>query len=260
MDLSNDLPDVLQSIAVVWDEDSSDGDYTETGDGASGGESAALSLSINGSGQGSASVIPAIAPVIKSYFGRRVPAIQYLFFLPFPVTIAQVLARLTDELSATVLAWPQFAPKSHIITLTGGAVSITAKAAAQCQVSFNPDNATVTTSEGEGYGVAIDRILKQEIIRPTIHGEITISTATASQDITVTASANTGTGTNFPGASASITKEGSAAGSITPTTLAATSPDAVPSSGLYLHDIQIGSYTEGFAKILAEVVDFANVV
>lgn len=260
VDVSNDLPDVLQGISVVWDEDSGTGGYNETGSGTSSGDRASLSLSLSGSGQGSASVIPSITPDIKTYFGRKVPSTQYLFFLPFPISHAQILTKLTTLAGTTVSAWPQFAPQSHIITLRGGSASLTAKASAQCSTQLSDDNNSVTVGSGTGYGVAIDRILKQEIIRPTIHGTITITDATKSKSTSATAIAVIAGGTNFPGASASLSFPGTASGSITPTSLSPTSPASVPASGLYLHDVSIGSYREGYAKIFAEVVDFSNVI
>lgn len=272
VNLGNELPDVLEDILVDWDEDSAIGESSDGGSGLSTGDaniSLSLSLSASGSGQGSASLIPSITPVIRSYFARRVPSVQHVIFLPLPITEAQIRTKLSAILTpVTVLAWPQFRPQSHIFTLKGGLTNVSCSAKAQCHASISyvrvdetVGSATSNTeSEGEGYDVSINRSVQKVIIPPTIHGSISFTSGehTKTKTTTATAEAVVAGGTNFPGASSNITKEVTVNGSITPTSISATSPTTIPSSGLYLYKVDVSMYRHGYAMIVAEVIDFSN--
>lgn len=256
---SFNLPPVLKGFVITWETSSGTGAYNETGSGASTGTSAELSIALQGSGQGSASVVPDLQPDIEETWTRDVPSIQVGVLLPLPVSSTSVLlTKLTTVLGAPVLAWPRFRPRAHIITLFGRKVSVSARASAQSHSSFSDSNTSATQGQGEGTSVDIAHIIRTYRIPPTIHAALTLVSPVAPNIPAVAhASANVVGGVNFGGVSSSSAIAINATGRIVPTALAATTITAIPTTGFYLLGAVSSFYKDGYLKVLAEVIDFS---
>ena len=248
------IPDVLESVSIEWAEASGEGDFAADWSGTSSGESISLSGSENGNAESSASVIPDITLNIKQFWARGIPTTTHFFYLPLPVSSAQILAKV----SAT--QWPVFKPKGHTISLKGAKVSVNAKASAQASLTANTTSGAYSKdqTEGEGTGYDVSLTHQTRTIPPMIHGAITF-TGDATKSIEVTAHALVGwVGSGsypFPTVDAEATATKSAEGEVSPVTLAATSPAAVPTTGLYLIDAKAEPWEYGYAMIMAEVMD-----
>lgn len=253
------LPPRLNGFDVHWETANGAGDYDDGGGGFASGNQGSLSLSFQGSGQGSASVIPDIIPDIEEFWTQDFPCTQIVVLLPYPVTQAQLLAKLNWALGSPVLAWPRFRPKSHRITLYGQKVSVSARATAQAHTSFDlvDDTLSKTESEGAGQSVDISNVIRTLTIPPTIHGQLSIVATAPTIPASATATAVVDGYGGFPSASATRSVEVNATGSIYPLTFNATNPATVPTSGYYLHSSIIRHYKRGYLRFICNVVDFA---
>lgn len=254
------LPDILESVKGIIEENSGDGTYDEDGYAlwtVSGSGGASSSLSIRGTGQASAAIIPDLDVQIRQIWANNVPTINYLFFLPMPVTSAQVASKLTALVGSSVLAWPHWNPIAHTITLVGQRLSLQCTAASTWQdggsSSDSGSSYEHSQSGGTGYSQEVGLVLRTVRIPPTIHPAITLSGITGKQ-VNISADANANASS-----AEYIQKTGTVVGSITPTSLAATpGPTTIPTSGKYIKDVNAEPYRWGYAKIHAEVVDFAS--
>lgn len=330
------LPDVLESVTGIIEKTSGVGFFHEDGFANWSGHGSA-SLSLRGNGQSSAAIIPDLDPQIRQTWGNNVPMTHRFFFLPLPVTAADVLVKLTrlavtgatvtitiaspgvvtwtshglsdgntvtftttgalptglsssvvyyvvssstnnfrvaltaggtaintsgsqsgvHTARATVNAWPRFSPVAHTFTLVGQRLSLRCDASASWQDGGSDSSSEHSESGGTGASQEVGLTVRTVRVPPTIHGAITVGGTTSdTQDITASAQAiaDAGTGTSF------ISEDGSVAGSITPTTLSATShTTAIPTTGLYLLHTDADPYKWGYARIHCEVVDFADV-
>lgn len=162
--------------------------------------------------------------------------------------------------------WPQFKPQAHTITLHGENYSLSAEAGVQQQVAISGADASLSWAETAGYSVQTGLTVKTVRISPTIHGAITLAFP-AGHTITISLSVTAATvpdppytdGTNWPKHRATSSPSALVAtASISPTSLAATSPAAIPSSGYYLKDLKAQFYRYGVTQVRAVVVDFAQ--
>ncbi len=256
------FPNVLQSLEVVWETSTGNGEYTEEGSGESAGDNAHLSLSLNGTGEGSGSIMPALIPIYQEIWAREKPTMEYYFFLPNPCTHAQILTKLTALAGASVSAWPTFRPLGRTFVLRGQKISLTAKAAAACSASIGSGDYSWCVTEGHGSGQDISSTIRTENLPPMLNGAITITGATPPTiSPSASASAVVTSGTNFPGASASESAfSGSGVqGSISPTSISATSGySAIPSSGLFAYGFRTDNFQWGHVVVRARVFNFAD--
>ncbi len=245
-----DIPDVLTGIEIDWNETGDTGGFTTTLDvGTDPRENYELSTSESGSAHSSAGHIPSIRPVVKEYRANNIPSTTHYFFLPLPVTAGQILAKV----SAT--AWPIFKPESVSITLKGAKKSVQSSVSASASQSHSDegDRILVQTGEGDGYDIGLNSSV--ETIRPTIHAAITLSgTATKSTNIEAESSV-AWSGTNFPTVAVTKTASATVAASVSPTSIGATSPAAVPTSGIYLVSAKVETFDWGYVMVAAETFD-----
>jgi hypothetical protein len=249
------FPDILVSVTGIIEKTQGDGTYDESGSGGWSGQGSA-SLSIRGTGQASAAIIPDLAVNIKSIYGNNIPTMQYLFFLLMPVTAAQVLTRLTALVGSSVTAWPKFVPEAHTFTLVGQRLSLQVTANANWMSGGSDSGDQFATSAGDGFSNEVGLTVRTVRTPPTIHGAISVGGDVAdTENLTADASAYADSTAN-----AYRTESSSVAGSITPTTLSATSgATSIPASGKRLLRVNAAPYKLGYAKIECEVVDFADV-
>lgn len=96
------LPDVLDSVSIVWEKSEGVGAGEESGITTGTGNSVTMGLNAHMETQGSGAVMPEL--IIEYTSGDRMGAdvTDYYFFLASPVTKAQVLAKITSLLAKTV--------------------------------------------------------------------------------------------------------------------------------------------------------------
>ncbi len=235
------LPDELVSVAVSMERSVGAGTYTTNFQAASG----SYNLSPRGRGQGSAALMPVVKAIIKQHRADRVPTTNYLFFLPAPVSTADILAAV----SATA-AWPQFRPQSAVITAIGRRVSLEANA--DIQASDNDSGSSYSTGSGSSREVGMT--IQHTNIPPTIHDTISISGLTSdTEDATASAFVELGVLSDSADETETITATVDDEG------LGATSPTEIPTSGVYLFDSNCEPYRYGYVRVHAETVDFADV-
>lgn len=259
-----DLPRVLVSLTAVWNVTTGTGVYNESGSGATAGDTAALSLSSTGRGQGSASVLPEVIPVFAEPPFGEVDIVDYFFFLPNPVRKAAALAAVsafaTDFLgvSTTVLPWPVWKPKSETLVVSGQKVSLSAEATARSAVSISSSTVSSAQSSGEGENYDLGSSVRAIALSPCLHipleiigGTLNSSVANASASAVITGSGG------FPGASATPTPlVKTAFGGISPATLGGTTPQTIPKTGVYAYRINVENYRLGWSVVRVRTFDF----
>lgn len=252
----------LKDFQVLWENGHGDGDSSDTPGGASSGSSASLSLSSSSDSQGSAFVIPVLSYTIKEFPQDNIPCRNFLFYLPDPVTRAGIITRLeqSDAANATILPWPAFKAQPLTFVLKGQRASVAAGAKAQESVSISVDNITIAAVSGHRESYEISPDIRVERIPRTLHAAFASFTggATLTDTATADASANIDAGTNFPSVGDSGHAEITVHGSVTPTSIPATSPTANPVTGLYLFKYPSNSYKDsGYSQVLATVIDMS---
>lgn len=260
-----DLPATLNSITVVYN--------TATGAGSDSHPASQQFVALAGSGsgsispssnsQGSAAITPDLQIDITERYLVNVSAMEYTFYLPSGSTMADVIAKLITLGATGVQAWPQFRPVSHQITLIGQQASVSAKADTSVGGGGTIDSGQAFYQWGNGTSAEIGLTTITKTIPPTIHGVINVSGAsTSSATATATADASSVAFSTPLGTIGAITntvsKSQDATASVSPTTLSATTPAAIPSSGLYIYSLNPGPSEFGQIIFQAIVVDFAT--
>lgn len=255
------LPDVLNSITVVYNVNAGDGSYSENAGGSSGGDHDDLTISSQGSAEGSAGASAELIFDISPFsdWGRSVPSTKYFFYMTGVVNTTTILARLNTIIGTPVLDLPMFKAKPHMLVVKGQSISVRAEAKA---TQFKYDSPTFNASKlelGSGSSFSSQLSVRAIQVSPTIHGTITISNNQTIVSAHADAQATILGGLNFP--YAQVTKSVQSppqVASVTPTSLAATTPTSIPTTGLYLVDSSFEPDKEwGRTKVFAEVVDFS---
>lgn len=258
-----DLPNELVSLAVDVNFANGVGanSHPETQQGFYFFGSGSGSVSPRSSSQGSASILLDVQPVIKYHNQGKVLATRWTFYMAENFTTAQLLTRLGVLTGATVLTLPVFHPVSATLTLKGVRGSVAAEASSQVSVSDSPNNYSGAYEFGGGTSEDLDVSSKTVVLPPTIHPLITLATTSHGEIIVAAANANTleVITTNIdvlPITNVKITALHLTA-SITPTTVAATVPTAIPTTGLYVVDLTTRPFEFNRVEVIADVVDFA---
>lgn len=268
------LPDILTGIEVSYNKTSASGvdshpasqmDFfsINTAGGTANG-----TYNPSASSEGSAAILPSLVFNVKETWSQNVPVTVYLFYMVRGASDAAILTRLTALAGASVLAWPTFRPVAHTFSLKGMQVSVRASADSRASLSLSPTSYDRLRQWGSSYsgqvGVSNDTVR----IPSTLHGALTITTATDSLNATAAADASTpaisGTmnGVGFSVAAISnvaAVATATASASVTPTSLAATSPAALPVSGLYRYRNNGQPFKFGYDVYRAIVFNFASV-
>lgn len=260
--ITADLPLELQSVQVVWETSSGDGDSDEDSQGQSIGSTWAVQLNQNNQAQGSASVMPEIIPTYKpTPRGNELPSEDHFFFLPNPVTSAAVLAKLTALIGASILDWPIFQPDIPTFVLRGQKVSGQTSASARASLSSSDSGITYLTGDGSGLSQDFGSSIGSRTLERCIHGAISLSGDTE-QTAEVSMSSHAIAAITFLGVAFNAEGERdetlSVEGSVTPTSLTAT-PGAttVPTSGKRMKSCDPNIYGLGYSIIRAQIFDFS---
>ena len=250
------LPPILKKVEVVWDTSSEEGDFSSDWGGFAlsvAGSGSSLSGSERGEAKSSAGCMPSWNIQLEEVWAVNVPTTSHIFFLPYPVTEEQILAKVS------ALAWPIFKPKSYTLTAFGQSTSVTVDVSAAASASWNTDadgaieseSTDHTTGQGSSARVATTAVLAK--IPPCLHGGFSVS-SNQNQEINAHAEIGWIAYGRFP--SLSVVKQRSVAAVGTADFYAAaTSPADIPRTGKYLIDSKIELYQYGYVRIYAEVLD-----
>lgn len=259
------FPDVLTDITSTWSDSKAEGTKS-SGPGSFyfvGSGSDAISASASATSGGS--YTPDVQPLIKQTWAQNAIASKVLFYLPGNVTNTQILDRLSGIFDATVQAWPIFKPEAITITITAEQCSLQASAEARNAYNVSSAGTGGSTTKGEGYSKDASSTVKTIRIPPTLHDSISITNA--SRNFTLQAIA-TASAPAIMSLSGSVIVPAATAGGtpvsqlinakIEPSSIPATSPKTIPSSGLYVAQIDCKSWKYNLTAVQAIVVDFVQ--
>lgn len=253
------LPAELLEIQIAWETGGGDGFYQEMGTGIAEGASASLALSPRGSAQSSASVMPEVVPKIRRYSASPLQA-QDVVFYTVSATMGAILTRLADILSDSVEIWPSFQEQIYRFVLSGQKVSVSANTSVSNSVNLSQSSYSYAYSEGQGVDGDEATSLRSVDIGPVINGALSlIGDTTLARSAEAISFTSLVSGTNWPGGSASSIASATANGAIYPTTLPATSPAEIPTTGLYVTDVRCEVYKYGYNIVRATVINAAHI-
>jgi hypothetical protein len=248
------LPLVLKSIKAIWNEQFSIGTQDTSSYDYSSGLSGSVSTSIPDSASSSAAVSAELAIEFEDFASNNLYTQTHIFYMPPPINIAAILAKLATYYPGGVSVWPVFYPRSETIVTTGQSVSVRANCQVSLYHSWSPTSYTEgwSKSTSDDYSIGLNNGTIQ--LPPCIHGVIDI-TDSAPHVIGVSATANMGiTSSNGTAVSATITKSGTATGKIHPVSLLPTSdPTEIPTSGYFLMDVDVKPYDYGWFQVRVEI-------
>lgn len=260
VNLSNLLPPVLKSVTVDYNVSKGQGEAQEDNIASSSGN-VNLTVSLQGSAQSSAALMPDISFEIEQVWAQNVEATNYVFYMPAGSTsTAAVIAKILSLFGATVLAWPRMRPKSHVLTARGKQVSLQVNASVTQHNSFQSDGSQSDFHRTWGQGFSLDGGVTTRSVElpPTLHGTIIIENNTRQETVIAKARAVITGGENFPPYTEEIIKETEPImATVSPTILPATSPAGIPSSGNYIIDMNTDEDEFGMNKYVVTVVDFS---
>lgn len=260
-----DIPDELVGVSTVWNVAGANGEFASNAAGRSayvGDPEVALSLAESANAECGGSIQPEIVPNIRRRTGRDVPSVAKFFFIKATggtLSSADVMTK-----AGVSNQWPIFQPVQHTVILKGqrgsARAQVSASGSVATQVSDDQERNNKEVSSAKGVSYDYSTSVGTVTLPPTIHPEITLSGTTsdsavytadctvgweasgtaatvATYDICLPIPANDGSagvldggGTGEVAETATITLKGS----VTPTVLPATTPDAIPVTGLYL--------------------------
>lgn len=260
------FPDILTGIDVAFNTNFGSGTSTHpvSQQGALFVNGGSVSVNPRGRAQASAAILPELTPIISQPPSRRVPTMNYVFYMPNgAASIADVLTYLTTLLSAAVSAFPLFETGFYTISAFGQTVSVSADAESYAALSANAANTSGAWSFdwGNGSSQEVGASTKTIRIGPVINPAITLSPSSATRTATATVTADTiALELDSTVVVAAITNEPTpttitATGSISPTSIAATAQTDIPRSGLILTELTQRNVDDQLILAHAEIVD-----
>ena len=261
------LPPVLRKAEVVWSKSSENGSYTSTGVfplpfvGSS-------SVSESASASGSSSVKPEFIIDLEEVYANNIPTTSYIFFLKYPVTLENILAKVGAITNKTVTQWPVFQPRSTILVASGESKTLRASASGSYSLSgirlseaaeqAGVQKFQILKTQGSGTGGRVDTSIAVAQIPPCLDGgtQITKNTSTNTSEAKGSVSITFDwTGEGGPIAPSVKNTDIISNGDVSNSSISRTSPSDIPRTGLYLIDSKVDLYQYGFARIYAEVLD-----
>jgi len=254
------LPRVLKSVAVNWSSQFSVGTQEFQAYDFTSGDSGSVSISAPDSASSSASITANLEIVFEDLATTNLFADTRLFFMEGPVTQATILTRLGVIIGSPVTMWPVFKPQSSTITISGQSINVRANVNVSLNDTWSDSKSSSSWSKNESDDFAIGQTNDSVQIPPCIHAGVVITGDTSrSQPVSAVALTNawSSRGTSV---TASKTKSGTAFGVVSPSTIAATDgQNTIPTSGLYLVDMQISpTKYDNFFRVRAQVFDSSD--
>ena len=264
------LPPVLKRAEVVWSKSSENGKYSSKGVFPSPFVGSS-SVSESASASGSSSVKPEFIIDLEEVYANNIPTTSYIFFLKYPVTLANILAKVGDITKKTVTQWPVFQPRSTILVASGESKTLRASASGSYSLSgirlseaaeeAGVQKFQILKTEGSGTGGRVDTSIAVAQIPPCLDGgtQLKANTDEKGSEATGTVEINFawtgGTGVEGPIAPKVEKTNIVSSGSVLTSSISRTTPSDIPRTGLYLIDSKVDLYQYGFARIYAEVLD-----
>jgi len=221
------------------------------------GNSGTISVSADSSSGATVSVVPKFIVEYEEVNTSNVPTTSYFFFLPYPVTLANILAKTGSQ------QWPVFKPRSHVITANGQTVKKTLNINRRTAISWASESSSASIDLGNGGTTEIQNNFATVAIQPSLCGgfsadinlekEVEISVqlySSVSLPNTVTGIGGVENPVATGPRTETVTANYTANYNISPT-----SPSDVPRTGKYLINSSVEPYKFGMAKVYAEVVD-----
>lgn len=241
-----ELPPVLELLDPYFDGRDGSGQFTGTIGDCHWFDSGSWSYSLRGEGQGSAAVAAHVQHSVRENSAAHMQSQRAVFFLPSPVTMAQVLAVLSGIFGASVSVMPNFKKVSVTVLLVSESISLQAEAQEHVQDGGSGASAEEHSEYG-GYGDSRghSKTIEGMVIPPCLHGTISIN---SSQTADASASAAAGSNSSSPG---DETVTGRVIASA-----AASVPTSVPNTGLYAIALDPEPYQD-LIMYHAEIVDMS---
>jgi hypothetical protein len=245
--ISMDLPRVLDSVTVEWDEKTSEGSYVN--DPRTEGVFYTFSNEDKGEASTTSSATPLVGLNFRDVWSKNIPATVFIFFLKNPIEEGEILSKTGSS------QWPTFKPQSHIIT--GKGVELRASVSVKSSISIQQPkpfefSGYSDSSKQKDFSRSITPIIVN--IPPCLHGVIAIA---QSKSVTATIAATASTA-GIAGALGSLNTTETASISDTASItagLGSTSPTDIPKSGKYLIDSNVDFFKYGFSIVRATVID-----
>ncbi len=245
------IPKVLRGVTVVWNDTIQDGDQDSVWSGTASGTNTSLSCNLSDSSTSEASALPEFIPDIDEWLFNDLPGTGHLFYLASPVSEAAILAKL----GVGVTRWPVFRPKSHTLVGVGRRATCTAQVSLNSSKSLSPGNSSADGGKTESISKSVGATNVVVTLPPTIHALVTLDGDT-DKAVTASAAAAINCTGDIPTIAASASDVVDLLAFVTPTELPATEgPTDVPTSGIYLLDVNVSPYKWGYYQIYAETFD-----
>jgi hypothetical protein len=258
------IPPVLKEVKVYWavDESISEGDSSSSGDKPPSDDDQRYSqtCSSQSSGEARKSASPTISTTIENVYGSDIPAKFYFFYIKTSagsVSASQIKARLSSLIGFTLQDWPVFKPEARTFIASGATVSAQAEASVSHTIIKIDGKEGFTKAPAEGVGYGLDRRIEVVNVGPTLHGALDVQDSQLVTSVFATAAATARLTGDFEG-NVNSTGFSSAAVSVLPTSIPATSPSDIPRSGLYLMKSSAEPYRWGYVRCSALVIDASN--
>lgn len=247
------IPRVLKSIEVIWNTANENGDMDTEWAGHSEGTSYSLSANLSDQANAQVAASPELIIELEDVMSVDLPGVAHVFFLPYPISEAQILARVGAR------RWPIFKPRTHTIVglgqKIGCTVNVTVSAAASGTTTGVP---SFSQDKGKTTSVQKNVSLSANVVQfgPCIHGAINVIGDTV-RNLSAFARGEINIyGENFPTVLASKAAIVNARASVYPTYFPPTEGASVyPTSGIYLLDARVENYDYGYAMVYVETFD-----
>lgn len=250
------LPPTITDLQLLFNTTSGAGTSSQSSTGGSAGAYASLSLAQRASAQGACAVMPDISFTVQEVWAHNTPIMTYVFYWPMSLSLAQLITKLEALTGASVFSWPAFRTQESAIVLFGGQGEVAANADVTQQVSVSSSNVTATYGTGTGLSYRLGVANKVVRLPSALHGAFDLS-ATSSVTADAMAEVDMPGGTNWIAQNATETAPTlTIIGTASPTSISATSLTALPTSGLFIADIQAEPYKWGRMRVRVELVDF----
>ena len=247
------LPRRLVDTQLTFNTNSGVGNQDQDGwDNAYGALPLSTSLGLADSCSSSVNISPEVGLTFEDPDGSKTPATVYSFFLPQPVTMQDIIDRVTTLHGSAVAIYTPAVTKTAVMTLVSAGASVRASVTVSQGKSVKTDGG----SDRQERSVSTDKSVSQSTQFIQIAGFLGDLDLTATQTAEVEAeAAMTIYGTGYAegmNVSAFIRDSASATASVTTSGEGGTEPS---SNGAFIVDINVEHYRFQRAKIFIVVVD-----
>ncbi len=247
------LPRRLVDTQLTFNVNSGEGNQDQSGFSYSyGALPLSDSLGLTDSCSSSVSISPEVGLTFEDPDGSYTPATVYAFFLPQPVTMQDVIDRITTLHGSTVALYTPAVTKTAVMTLVSASASVRSSATASVSKSVSANGG----SDAQEKSTSTDKSVGQQTQFVQISGFLGDLDLTSSQTAEVEATASISlVGSGYAEGvsnSAFVTDSASATASVT---TSGEGGSEGSSGGAFIVDIDVEHYRFQRAKIFVVVVD-----